>query len=110
MTRQNVMVFAAAFATVMLAAGPAMAHPGHEHKVLGTVTMVAPDHVMMKSPDGKSAIVQITKDTKFVQEKKPMKASDMKVGMRIVITAVTDDNDEKLIAQVIELGKAPAAN
>ena len=108
MTRRYVMVFAAAFATAVLTAGAVSAHPGHEQKILGTVTMAAADHVMVKSPDGKVATVTITKDTKFTQSKKAMKASDLKVGMRIVITAVTDDNDEKLIAQVIELGKAPA--
>lgn len=32
----------------------------------------------------------------------------MKVGMRIVITAVTGEKDDKSIAQVIELGPDPA--
>lgn len=107
MTRPQMMVLAATVAAV-LTAGAAMAHPGHEQKILGTVTMAAADHVMVKSPDGKDATVTITKDTRFMQSKKAMKPSDMKVGMRIVITAVTDENDEKLIAQVIELGRAPA--
>ncbi len=108
MTRRYVVVLAAALVTAILTSGVATAHPGHEQKILGTVTMAAADHVMVKSPDGKVATVTITKDTKFTQAKKPMKASDLKVGMRIVITAVTDENDEKLIAQVIELGNAPA--
>lgn len=100
----------ATFATVILLAwsAGAEAHPGHEQKVLGTVTMVAADHVMVKTPDGKDATVQINKDTKFLRSKKAMKASDMKVGMRIVIAAVTDEDDDKLIAKSIELGRAPA--
>jgi len=100
----------ATFATMMLMAWSAApeAHPGHEQKVLGTVTMVAADHVMVKTPDGKEATVQINKDTKFLRSKKPMKAGDMKVGMRIVIAAVTDEDDDKLIATSIELGRAPA--
>ena len=100
----------ATFATLMLTAWSAApeAHPGHERKVLGTVTMVAADHVMVKTPDGKDATVQINKDTKFLKSRKPMKASDLKVGMRIVIAAVTDEDDDKLIAKSIELGRAPA--
>ena len=100
----------ATFATVMLTAWStaADAHPGHDQKVLGTVTMVAADHVMVKTPEGKDATVQINKDTKFLRSKKPMKASDMKVGMRIVIAAVTDEDDDKLIAKSIELGREPA--
>ncbi|OFW40000.1 MAG: hypothetical protein A3J29_07600 [Acidobacteria bacterium RIFCSPLOWO2_12_FULL_67_14b] len=100
----------ATIAAVMLMAwSPALgAHPGHEQKVLGTVTMVAPDHVMLKTPDGRDATVQINNDTKFVRAKKAVTASDMKVGMRIVITAVTDGDDDKLIAKIVELGQAPA--
>ena len=100
----------ATFATMMLMAWSAApeAHPGHEQKVLGTVTMVAADHVMVKTPDGKNATVQINKDTKFLRSKKTMKASDLKVGMRIVIAAETDEDDDKLIAKSIELGRAPA--
>lgn len=107
MTRR---ILIATFATVMSMAWAAAleAHPGHEQKVLGTVTMVATDHVMVKTPDGKDATIQINKDTRFLRSKKVMKASDMKAGMRIVIAAVTDEDDDKLIATTIELGKAPA--
>lgn len=88
----------------MLSMSPVQAHPGHEHKIMGTVTMAAVDHVMIKDPDGKDATVTINKDTKFVRAKKAMKAADMKMGMRVVITAVTDANDDKSVATVIELG------
>lgn len=69
--------------------------------------MVAADHVMVKDKDGKDATAMINKDTKFVRAKKSMKAADVKVGMRVVITAVTDEDDDKSIAKVIELGPDP---
>ena len=59
---------------------------------------------MLKDKDGKDATVMINRDTKFVRAKKAMKPADMKVGMRVVITAVTDGDDDKSIAKVIELG------
>ena len=37
-----------------------------------------------------------------------MKAEDMKVGMRVVVTAASDEGDDKLIATSIELGPVPA--
>lgn len=93
----------------LLAWSPALsAHPGHEQKVMGTVTMTAADHIMLKTPDGKDTTIQITKDTKFMKAKKAMKAADLKAGMRVVVTAVTDEDDSKLLAQVIEMGEAPA--
>lgn len=84
------------------------AHPGHEHKILGTVTMAAADHVMMKDPEGKDHTIQINAATKFMRAKKEAKASDLKAGMRVVVTAETDE-DDALIAMVIELGPATAA-
>lgn len=99
----------ALFALVVLvvAGGPwAFAHEGHKHKILGTVTMAASDHVMLKDKDGKDVTVHIAKDTKVLQTKKAMKVEDIKTGMRVVITAVTEK--EKMIAKTIELGAAPA--
>jgi hypothetical protein len=41
-----------------------LAHEGHEDKVMGTVTMAATDHVMLKDTDGNDVMVKVTKDTK----------------------------------------------
>lgn len=100
--------FLIALALAVAFAGSAFAHPGHEHKILGTVTMAAADHVMLKDQDGKPSTVLINKDTKFVRAKKAMKAGDLKVGMRVAIAAVTDGDDDNLIAKIIELGPDPA--
>ena len=108
MTRRFMLAIAAAAVMTITLGGIAMAHPGHEHKIMGTVTMAAVDHVMLKDQDGKDATVSINKDTKFLRAKKAMKVSDVKVGMRIVVTAVTDKDDDKSIATVIELGPDPA--
>ena len=97
-----------AFALALLFAGVGIAHPGHEHKIRGIVTMAAADHVMVKDKDGKDATVTINKTTKFMRAKKSMKASDMKVGMRVVISAVTDQDDDKSVATVVQLGPDPA--
>ena len=35
------------------------AHEGHEHKVMGTVTMAAPDHLMLKDKDGMLNLYQL---------------------------------------------------
>jgi len=86
---------------------PVLAHPGHEHKVLGTVTMAAADHVMLKDREGKDHTVHITADTKVLKDRKAAEVADIKAGMRIVVTAV--EENEKMMAKVIELGAAPTA-
>jgi hypothetical protein len=84
-----------------------LAHEGHEHKVMGTVTMAASDHVMLKDKDGKDVIVKVTKDTK-VKAKPAVKVEDIKVGSRIVVTAV-EEKDKSMTAKSIEVGAvAPA--
>ena len=84
-----------------------VAHEGHDHKVMGTVTMAAADHVMLKDKDGNDVTVQVTKDTK-VKSKPAMKVEEIKVGTRVVITA-SMEKDKSLKAKTIEVGAAPAA-
>jgi hypothetical protein len=45
----------AAFATLAVFPLQVLAHEGHDHKVLGTVTMAAADHVMLKDKDNKDS-------------------------------------------------------
>jgi hypothetical protein len=83
------------------------AHEGHEHKVMGTVTMAAADHVMLKDKDGKDVMVKVTKDTK-VKAKPVVKVEELKAGTRIVVTAV-EEKDKSMTAKTIEVGAVSAA-
>ena len=82
------------------------AHEGHDHKVMGTVTMAASDHVMLKDKDGKDVTIQVTKDTR-VKSKPAMRVEDIKVGTRVVINA-SMEKDRSLKAKTIQVGVAPA--
>ena len=95
-----------AFAILALGSGVSLlAHEGHEHKVMGTVTMAAADHLMLKDKDGKDVTVKVTKDTK-VKAKPAIKVEEIKVGTRVVITAV-EEKDKSMTAKNIEVGAAP---
>jgi hypothetical protein len=98
----------AVIATVAVFPLQALAHEGHDHKVLGTVTMAAADHVMLKDKDNKDVTVYLTRETKVLKDKKPMKVEDIKTGLRVVITATTvkENGVEKMVAKQIELGAA----
>lgn len=108
MTKRSAGILILVGLVALIARATLSAHPAHEHKIMGTVTMAAADHVMVKDTNGKTLTVSLDKDTKFVRAKKAMKPADVKVGMRVVITAVTDENDNKSMAKVIELGPDPA--
>ena len=103
-------LLATVLALAILALGssaPILAHEGHEHKVMGTVTMAAADHVMLKDKDGKDVMIKVTKDTK-VKAKPAVKVEDIKVGSRIVVTAV-EEKDKSMTAKSIEVGAAAPA-
>ena len=103
-------LFAAILALAVLTLGSSLsvlAHEGHEHKVMGTVTMAAADHVMLKDKDGKDVMVKVNKDTK-VKAKPVVKVEEIKVGTRIVVTAV-EEKDKSMTTKSIEVGAAPAA-
>ena len=82
------------------------AHEGHDHKIMGTVTMAALDHVMVKDRDGKDVTIKVTKDTK-VRSKPVITIDQIKPGTRVVVTA-TQAKDQSFTAKAIEVG-GPAA-
>jgi len=99
-----------AMALVAVLGGGVAAHEGHEHRILGTVTMAARDHLMLHDKGGKDVTVQITDTTKVLRDKKPAALADIKAGMRVVVTAVTEkkDNVERMRAKQIDLGTMTA--
>lgn len=89
---------------LLLMGGVALAHPNH--RIMGTVTMIATDHVMLEDKAGKEHTIKLATTTKVTRNKKAMKAGDIRVGMRVVATVVSDTD---LTAKLIEVGAAPAA-
>lgn len=107
MVRRLTMALIALFTLSVAASAVVRAHKGHDHKIMGTVTMAAADHVMLKDKDGKDVTVKVTKDTK-VKSKPAMKVEDIKAGTRVVVTA-TQAKDKSFTAKAIEVGVTTAA-
>jgi hypothetical protein len=87
--------------------GTALAHGGHDHKVLGTVTSAAADQVVVKEKDGKTVTIHVTKETR-VKATPALKVEQIKPGTRVVVTASVE-KDNSMRAKVVEVGAAPAA-
>ena len=83
MRLNSIAVFA--FLAILVAPASTAAHEG-VHKMMGTVTMAAKDHVMMKTPEGKELTVAVTEKTKVLQGKTAMKVDAIPEGTRIVVT------------------------
>lgn len=94
---------------LVLGGGVISAHEGHAHPVMGTVTMAAADHLMLKTTQGKDVTMAVTEKTKVMKGKVAIKIEDLEAGTRVVVTPVSDK--EPLIAATIQIGVArkPAA-
>ena len=81
-----------------------LAHEGHEHKVMGTVTAVDASHVEIATTDGEKSTILLTKETKYLRGKTSVAAADIEVGGRIVVTVV--EKDGKKMAKEVRLAVA----
>ena len=101
MTRRLALGILVLTAVLLAPAVRVLAHEGHEHKVMGAITMAAADHIMLTTTDGKDVTIRVTKDTK-VKPTPTMKVAEIKPGTRVVVTAVTD-KDMTMTAKVIQV-------
>lgn len=82
------------------------AHEGHEHKIMGTVTMVHENHLELKSTEGKSVAVTVTDKTKILRGTEAAALGSLTVGERVVVTAVeTKSKDAKplMVATMVQV-------
>ena len=80
----------------------AWAHEGHAHKVMGTVTMAAADHVMIETTDGKDETITVNAKTKVVRGKTAIKSADIKPGTRVVATV--ESEKAPFVATEVQVG------
>ena len=96
---------AAAVLAAALAVSPVLAHEGHVHKVMGTVSSIDGKHVVVKTTEGKSVTVMLDDKTTVMRGKEKLDASALKVGERVSIDAMQEK--DMMMAHAIKL--APAA-
>ena len=102
MTRRTVLALLTVAAGSAMAAPWALAHPGHDHKVLGTVTTAAADRLVLKDRAGKDMTVRVIAATRVLKDKRRARIEDVKVGDRVVATVATEN--EQLVAKLLEVG------
>ena|SRR5687768_16119391 len=96
-----------ALVTALAVPVAAWAHGGHAHKVMGTVSSVDGNHLMVKTTDGKTVMVMLDAKTKITQGKTKLTGAALKVGDRIVAEGA--QAKDTLTAATVQVGTAPAA-
>ena len=83
------------------------AHEGHAHKVMGTVSSIDGNNIMVKTADGKTTMVMLDAKTKITQGKTKLQAAGLKVGDRVVAQGPKEKN--MIMATTVKVGDAAAA-
>lgn len=98
-------VVAAAFALALSVA--AFAHEGHPHRFLGTLSGVQGAQIEVKTTDGKTVAFLLDAKTVIQQGRAKADAKDLKIGERIVVSALPVAAGKVMTAVNVQL-RAPA--
>jgi hypothetical protein len=93
-------------ATLVAAPAIATAHPGHDHKIMGTIAAINGDSVTIKTTKGQERTFEITDKTTILLGKKAGARTDLVVGLRVIVNV--GDGHEPLKAKSVQY-TAPAA-
>ena len=100
MTRLVVLILALGLLAPIVAA----AHPGHDHKLMGTISSIDKNKVVMKTTEGKDMTFEVTPTTTFKAGSKRGSQTDLKAGMRVVVNV--GDGVEPLKAKEVQYSAA----
>jgi hypothetical protein len=97
------LMFAVLALSLLVPALP-MAHPGHDHKLMGTISSIDKNKIGMKTTEGKDATFEVTPTTTFKNGSKKGMQSELKVGMRVVVNV--GDGVEPIKAKEVQYSAA----
>ena len=103
--KKNLLVVVALIGT-LLAPTVARAHE-NDKTVMGTVSSITGNNLMVKTADDKNVMVMMDAKTKITKGTTKLKAADLKVGDRVVASGPEDKG--MIMAETVKLGAvAPA--
>ena len=82
--------------------GSALAHDGHIHRIMGTVTARGAKHIEVRTPSGENLSIAITPKTTATRNKRKVPLSEVQVGRRVVVAI--GNGEDPLMAGEIQVG------
>jgi len=104
---KKLMIGLAILGAVMMAPRFALAHDGHDHTVMGTISSIDGTNLMVKTADGKQTMVMMDAKTKITQGTTKVDVKALKVGDRVVASGPEDKG--MISAETVKVGAAAAA-
>ena len=108
--RKALVAMSVAVLALVAMTGRALAHEGHEHKVMGKVVTIDEKKIEVESADGRKVTGVLSPDTKYLRDKGVAAPTDVKVGERVVIVVIEDKGKVQRVKQVLLGSASPAAD
>src|SRR4051812_3549169 len=89
--------------------GLAVAHPGHDHKLMGTISSIDKNKIVIKTTEGKDATFEVTPTTTFKKGTAKGALADLKAGMRVVASGAEGKENEPMKAHEVQYSAATTA-
>lgn len=88
--------------------GLGTAAPAHEaFRIVGTVATLKPTQIGVKTKQGRTVYIELTKKTMVLRDKTKVPATELKTGLSVVVDARGDD-DSDLTAKQMRIAPAIA--
>ena len=99
-------IVATLVAAALSVPGVALAHGGHVHKTLGTVTSIDYPHLDVVTTDKKTVTIMLDASSKITRGKAKVADTEIKVGDRVSVE--TEEKGGMMMVKTLKLGVAAA--
>lgn len=93
---------------IVLALGSASPRAHESFRIIGTVAVMKPAQLGVKTKEGRTVYIELTKKTIVLRDKAKVPATELKRGLSVVVDALGDD-DSDLTAKQVRIVPAIAA-
>ena len=84
------------------------AHEGHAHKFMGTVSAVQQAQLEVKTTEGKMVVFLLDAKTTYQRGKTKVDGKELKIGERVVVSALQVPAGKTMTAQTVQLATVAA--
>src|SRR5262245_39394965 len=98
----NIRTTILAAALLVLGTVGALAHEGHAHTIMGTITAVRDAQLDVKTTDGKAHSITMNEKTAITRGTAKLSAKDLAAGQRVVVDV--GDGKAPLVARAVKVG------
>jgi hypothetical protein len=96
-------LMAISIAAVVLTMTPTLgAHEGHAHKTMGVVSMIHENHLEVTDLKEQKKTFALDTSTKITRGKTPLRAEEIKVGERVVVTYQQVKGKDGKVTEVVK--------